>query len=151
MTIRLHANATPKTRRYIQQSKKPTKALAKELGISVDTVRRWRKRDDIQEAVVVELRYFQPGESDPLRRNRIQTSPSRLKTTIRVLFTSASSICRRCRMKPYGDTCLWPSARPAVGSTRSCAKVIRPKPLPLSESPGEQSTICDSQTANRKR
>lgn len=75
MTINLHANATttPKTRRYIQQSDKTNKALAKELGISVDTVRRWRKRDDVhdrshtihnlkttltraQEAVVVELR-----------------------------------------------------------------------------------------------
>ena len=75
MTIRLHANATttPRTRRYLQQSKKTDKALAKELGISIDTVRRWRKRDDVhdrphtvhrlnttlteaQEAVVVELR-----------------------------------------------------------------------------------------------
>lgn len=75
MTIRLHANATttPKTRRYIQQSDKSHEALAKELGISVDTVKRWRKRDDVhdrshtahrlqttlteaQEAVVVELR-----------------------------------------------------------------------------------------------
>lgn len=75
MTIRLHANATttPKTRRYIQESKKTDKALAKELGISIDTVRRWRKRDDVhdrshtahrlnttlteaQEAVVIELR-----------------------------------------------------------------------------------------------
>ncbi len=75
MTIRLHANATttPKIRRYIQQSDKSERALAKELGISVDTVRRWRKRDEVhdrshtahrlqttlteaQEAVVVELR-----------------------------------------------------------------------------------------------
>ncbi|ABA89433.1 transposase of ISPca3, IS481 family [Syntrophotalea carbinolica DSM 2380] len=75
MTIRLHANATttPKIRRYIQESEKSHKALAKELGISIDTVRRWRKRDDVhdrshtahrlnttmteaQEAVVIELR-----------------------------------------------------------------------------------------------
>ncbi len=75
MTIKLHANATttPKTRRYLQQSDKSERALAKELGISVGTVRRWRKRDEVhdrshtahqlqttltdaQEAVVVELR-----------------------------------------------------------------------------------------------
>lgn len=75
MNIQLHANATttPKTRRYIQLSKASDKTLAKELGVSVDTVRRWRKRDDVhdhshtahrlqttlsaaQEAVVVELR-----------------------------------------------------------------------------------------------
>ena len=75
MTIRLHANATttPKTRRYIQQSDKTYKSLAKQFGISIDTVRRWRKREEVhdrshtahqlqttltgaQEAVVVELR-----------------------------------------------------------------------------------------------
>ncbi len=75
MTIKLHANATttPKTRRYLQQSAKSERALAKELGITTETVRRWRKRDDVhdrshtahrlqttlteaQEAVVVELR-----------------------------------------------------------------------------------------------
>jgi transposase-like protein len=75
MPIRLHANATttPKTRRYIQQSDKTNKALAQQFGISIDTVRRWRKRDEVhdrshtahqlqttltdaQEAVVVELR-----------------------------------------------------------------------------------------------
>jgi transposase InsO family protein len=75
MTIRLHANATttPRIRRYIQQSSKTDKGLAKELGISLDTVRRWRKRSEVhdhshtphrlpttlneaQEAVVIELR-----------------------------------------------------------------------------------------------
>jgi len=75
MPIHLHANATttPKTRRYIQQSDKTNTALAKQFGISIDTVRRWRKRDEVhdrshtahqlqttltdaQEAVVVELR-----------------------------------------------------------------------------------------------
>lgn len=75
MTIKLHANATttPRTRRYLQQSTKSERALAKELGITTETVRRWRKRDDVhdrshtahrlqttlteaQEAVVVELR-----------------------------------------------------------------------------------------------
>lgn len=75
MTIKLHANATttPKIRRYLQQSDKTERTLAKELGITTEAVRRWRKRDDVndrshtahrfqtvltdaQEAVVVELR-----------------------------------------------------------------------------------------------
>ena len=75
MNLRLHANAatTPRTRRLIQQSKTPVRALARELGISEDTVRKWRQREAIadrshtphrlqttltpaQEAVVVELR-----------------------------------------------------------------------------------------------
>lgn len=47
MEIKLHANATttPRVRRYLQQSDKSDRELAKELGISVTTVRRWRKRE----------------------------------------------------------------------------------------------------------
>lgn len=75
MRINLHANATttPKSRAYIQQSTRSDRGLARELGVAVDTVRRWRKRSDvmdrshtphrlqsvltpIQEAVVVQLR-----------------------------------------------------------------------------------------------
>lgn len=49
MEIKLHANATttPRVRRYIQQSTKSDRELAQELGISVPTVRRWRKRQDV--------------------------------------------------------------------------------------------------------
>lgn len=48
MEIKLHSNATttPRTRKYIQESAKTDGELAEELNISVDTVRRWRKRDD---------------------------------------------------------------------------------------------------------
>ncbi|HEX4503712.1 MAG TPA: helix-turn-helix domain-containing protein [Scandinavium sp.] len=47
MEIKLHANATttPRVRRYLQQSDKSDRELAKELGISVTTVRRWRHRE----------------------------------------------------------------------------------------------------------
>ncbi len=75
MMVRLHKNATttPATRRYIQSSNLPVRRLARELGVSEDTIRRWKKRTDVedrphtahrlqtnltpfQEAVVVELR-----------------------------------------------------------------------------------------------
>ena len=75
MQLRLHANATttPKMRAYIQQSGKSVAELAKELGRSETTIRRWRKRNsqfdrphtphnlpislsDLEEALVVELR-----------------------------------------------------------------------------------------------
>ncbi|PKQ74177.1 helix-turn-helix domain-containing protein [Aeromonas sobria] len=48
MEIKLHQNATttPRTRKYIQTSTKSDAALAEELSISIDTVRRWRNRDD---------------------------------------------------------------------------------------------------------
>lgn len=48
MEIKLHQNATttPRTRKYIQTSTKSDAALAEELNISIDTVRRWRNRED---------------------------------------------------------------------------------------------------------
>ena len=75
MHIRLHANATttPKTRHYIQASNQSVRQLVNELGVSEDTIRRWKRRDGVadgshtphrlqttltqaQEVVVVELR-----------------------------------------------------------------------------------------------
>ncbi len=75
MNIHLHANATttPKTRQYIQVSHQSVTHLADELGVSEDTIRRWKGRDGVadgshtphrlqttltpaQELVVVELR-----------------------------------------------------------------------------------------------
>ncbi len=48
MNLHLHANATttPKIRAYIQQSTASHRGLARELGVSVDTILRWRKRTD---------------------------------------------------------------------------------------------------------
>ncbi len=75
MNIRLHANATttPQVHRYIQESDQPIAPLARELGVSEDTIRRWKGRASVadgshtphhlrttlppaQESVVVELR-----------------------------------------------------------------------------------------------
>jgi transposase-like protein len=49
MHIKLHANATttPKTRAYIQASKASVAELARELGISETSVRRWRERSHV--------------------------------------------------------------------------------------------------------
>ena len=49
MELKLHANATttPKTRAYIQSSSAPAAALARELGVSEATVRRWRGRTTV--------------------------------------------------------------------------------------------------------
>lgn len=52
MKLKLHANATttPKIRAYIQQSTASSPRLARELGVTVDTIRRWRKRTDVYDA-----------------------------------------------------------------------------------------------------
>ncbi len=50
MNICLHANATmtPKTRHYyIQASNQSVRQLADELGVSEDTIHRWKRRDGV--------------------------------------------------------------------------------------------------------
>jgi len=51
MELSLHANATttPKTRAYIQRSKKTVAELAAELGVNETTIRRWRGRDTVRD------------------------------------------------------------------------------------------------------
>jgi transposase-like protein len=49
MELNLHANATttPKTRGYIQRSRKSVAQLAAELGVCETTIRRWRGRTNV--------------------------------------------------------------------------------------------------------
>jgi transposase InsO family protein len=51
MLTKLHANATttPKTRAYIRSSKASVAALCEELGITANTVNRWRNRDSFED------------------------------------------------------------------------------------------------------
>jgi len=44
--LNAHATTSPKIRAYIQQSTARHRGLARELGGSVDTILRWRKRTD---------------------------------------------------------------------------------------------------------
>lgn len=52
MTLTLHANATttPKTRAYIQSSAAGNRTLARELGVTLSTIHRWRRRSDVRDA-----------------------------------------------------------------------------------------------------
>jgi transposase-like protein len=49
MELNLHANATttPKIRAYIQRSRVPVAVLAREIGVSETTIRRWRTRTTV--------------------------------------------------------------------------------------------------------
>ncbi len=51
MNIRLHKNATttPARRAEIQRSDKPVRELAREFGVSEDTIRRWKRRETVSD------------------------------------------------------------------------------------------------------
>ena len=51
MQLRLHKNATttPKTRAMIQASDEPMTVLAKRLGVTVETIARWKHRDSVED------------------------------------------------------------------------------------------------------
>jgi transposase-like protein len=51
MNVRLHKNATttPAQRAYIQSSRMEVAALAAELGVTEDTIRRWKSRDSVED------------------------------------------------------------------------------------------------------
>ena len=51
MQVRLHKNATttPKTRAMIQGSDLPMTVLAERLGVTVETIARWKHRDSVED------------------------------------------------------------------------------------------------------
>src|SRR6201987_3180943 len=92
MELNLHANAatTPKTRAYIQCSKKSVPELMAELGVSETTVRRWRGR------TTVEDRSHRPKQ---LATNLTAAEEPRiceLRTSLQLPLDAIVEVMRRC-------------------------------------------------------
>ena len=148
MNIRLHKNATttPARRRYIQSSPLSVAKLAAELGVSEDTIRRWRGRDSVedrphtahrlqttltpaQEAVVIAVRKTLWLPLDDLLvvvREFIHEGMSR-SALHRLLvrhgvFRQPVEACdkhgpNRCPTRPRGAISSWRSIAPPAGYT----------------------------------
>ena len=92
MELNLHANAatTPKTRAYIQRSKRPVRELAAELGVSETTIRRWRERTTTAD------------RSHTPKRLMISLSPvaealvCELRTRLQLPLDDITEVMRRC-------------------------------------------------------
>ena len=92
MELSLHANAatTPKTRAYIQRSKRPVSDLAAELGVSETTIRRWRQRTTTTD------------RSHTPKRLMISLSPMEealvceLRTRLQLPLDDITEVMRRC-------------------------------------------------------
>jgi transposase-like protein len=92
MELALHANATttPKTRSYIQRSKKPVAELAGELGVSQTTIRRWRGRTTVGD------RSHRPKKLTTSLSAMEETLVCELRTSLQLPLDDIVEVMRRC-------------------------------------------------------
>jgi len=92
MELALHANATttPRTRSYIQRSKKPVAELVVELGVSETTVRRWRGRTTVDD------RSHRPKTLTTKLSAMEQTLVCELRTSLQLPLDDIVEVMRRC-------------------------------------------------------
>src|SRR5882762_9000818 len=92
MDLALHANATttPKTRSYIQRSKKPVAELAVELGVSETTIRRWRDRTTVAD------RSHTPKTLTSSLSAMEEALVCELRTRLQLPLDDVTEVMRRC-------------------------------------------------------
>jgi transposase InsO family protein len=92
MELNLHANATttPKTRSYIQRSKKSVAQLASELGVSETTIYRWRGR------TTVEDRSHRPNNLQTNLSAVEERAVCELRTSLQLPLDDIVEVMRRC-------------------------------------------------------
>jgi transposase InsO family protein len=92
MELALHANATttPKTRSYIQRSKKPVAELAAELGVGETTIRRWRGRTTVGD------RSHRPNKLTTSLSAMEETLICELRTSLQLPLDDIVEVMRRC-------------------------------------------------------
>src|SRR6266404_9043528 len=92
MDLALHANATttPKTRSYIQRSKKPVAELVAELGVSETTIRRWRGRTTVGD------RSHRPNRLTTSLSAMEETLVCELRTSLQLPLDDIVEVMRRC-------------------------------------------------------
>jgi len=92
MQVRLHANATttPRTRAYIQASAASVAELARELGVSETTVRRWKPRTCVADGSHVPIK-LATSLTDLEQRLVVE-----LRTALRLPLDDIVEVMRRC-------------------------------------------------------
>ena len=92
MELVLHANATttPRTRSYIQRSKKSVTELASELGVCETTIRRWRSRTTVND------RSHQPHRLATSLSAMEETLVCELRTSLQLPLDDIVEVMRRC-------------------------------------------------------
>ncbi len=119
MNIRLHANATttPKIRRFIRESDRPIAQLAKELHVSEDTIRRWKRRDRVADGSHTPHRACR--RPSPRPRNVVVVE---LRKTLLLPLDDLLVVTREYSSTPRPPAPLWTAVYAATGlpTSRPC-------------------------------
>jgi IS30 family transposase len=92
MELSLHANAatTPRTRAYIQRSKKSVAELSTELGVGETTIRRWRGRTSVED------RSHRPKKLSIGLTGTEETLVCELRTSLQLPLDDIVEVMQRC-------------------------------------------------------
>jgi transposase-like protein len=108
MNIHLHKNATttPARRAYIQSSKASVRELALELGVTEDTIRRWKTRSSVED------RSHTPHRLQTTLSEAQETIVVELRKTLRLGLDDLLVVTREFIMRGQharGCTACWPA------------------------------------------
>ena len=93
LDIKLHklARTTPATRRYIQTAPKSAAALARELGVAVTTIYKWKRAGRVHDGS--HTRHHLPASTSPEQEALLAA----LRTQLRLSLDDVTEVMTRCR------------------------------------------------------
>ena len=130
MDIKLHklARTTPATRRYIQTAPKSAATLARELGVAVTTIYKWKRAGRVHDGSHV--RHQLHASTSPEQEALI----AELRTQLRLSLDDVTEVLNRCSATPLSRSaiaawCGWAShGCPPLPPTRRRWGGSRPPP-----------------------
>ena len=102
MDIKLHklARTTPATRRYIQTAPKSAATLARELGVALTTIYKWKRAGRVHDGSHV--RHQLQASTSPEQEALIAA----LRTQVRLSLDDVTEVMNRCSARPLSRSAI---------------------------------------------